>query len=383
MVGRTTADSLGNLVAANRLAWLGEQTKDLGAISLIGYSGGPLTGSVIRDNCVRDVVGVYSGDDGVLHVGYYTWGIYLDNEANGYLVARNVVARAVCAGAFVHLGRGNSIVNNVFVNMTNADGNGGQLAVEGKTSGDITRNNSWARNVVAFARTSTECLIYDAGGSSNFLARYLDRAQTHQNLYYPSGEGAAALVNGEPPAWLLNSTVLTPLGNWSNWRAAGYDAGAAFADPRFVDAARGDFCIEPSSPAFGLIGFEELSPRACQCGEDLLWCPPSLRPSLRKLGPQTPHCERRRARSPRVALGSPPRPPVSFYARVVVVHRCNLVIYLFLSKSSCASLLGVFALGRAGAAAAPLPGWCGPVRERAHGGIFLLFMPGDRHGELD
>ena len=67
--GATPADSQRNTIERNRLRMLGQGTRDLGGISLIGYVGGPNTGTRIAHNCVRDVLGVYAEKDGELTMG--------------------------------------------------------------------------------------------------------------------------------------------------------------------------------------------------------------------------------------------------------------------------------------------------------------------------
>ena len=76
--------------------------------------------------------------------------------------------------------------------------------------------------------------------------------------------------------------MLTPLGNWSNWLAAGYDGGSRVANPRFAAAADDNFCFAKASSASDgngddgaaavarptareLIGFADLPDEICNC----------------------------------------------------------------------------------------------------------------------
>ena len=250
------ADSINNLIARNRLFALGEQTKDFGGISLISYEGGPVSGTTIAHNCVRDVSGAYSGDDGTFYEGYMGHGVYLDNYASGYSVIGNVIRNSDKSHVFFHLGRDNIVENNIFVNATNTEGAGGQLEISGKTSNDDTRNNSFARNIVAFALTSTQSLWSD-GDSGNFRTRFLPPESTTRNIYFPRG-----VEHG--PFWFYATSSLTPLGGWADWRAEGYDNESLVADPLFVDEDAGNFCLSKDSPAFAL-GFESLPASVCNC----------------------------------------------------------------------------------------------------------------------
>ena len=195
------SDSARNLIARNRLATLGEQTKDFGAISLIAYEGAPAANTTIEHNCVRDVLGVYSDADGVVWDGYMSYGVYLDNEASGYAVRQNVLRGATRGNVFFHLGRDNAVENNVLVNATNADGHGGQLAVTGKAG--VTGNNSFSRNVVAFSQTATSCVWYDGGGQANFKPHYLPAARVEANVYFPYSETVASRASPDMsvPTW--------------------------------------------------------------------------------------------------------------------------------------------------------------------------------------
>ena len=50
-----------------------------------------------------------------------SFGIYLDNEASGYAVRGNVIARTEAASVFFHNGFGNTVENNVFYGATNSN----------------------------------------------------------------------------------------------------------------------------------------------------------------------------------------------------------------------------------------------------------------------
>ena len=243
-------DSLDNVVERNRVARVGLATKDLGGISVIAYGMAPPTRTALRENCVADVLGVFSavaGAAGELVSPFMTWGIYLDNEASGYAVSRNVVARNERGCVFVHNGRENGVENNVCLNASIASGDGGQLDLAGSPS-YATANNTFARNVVAWAGAPK---LWSAEGGFDEI--YLPPAGVRDNTYWRFDD-AGARAGSEP--------LLTPLGNWSAWTSARYDAGSAIEDPRFVDAANGNVCLRDDSPALAR-GFAPLPEGLC------------------------------------------------------------------------------------------------------------------------
>ena len=83
---------------------------------------------------------------------------------------------------------------------------------------------------------------------------------TDSNLYYAYG------TKEDRFQLFYNNTQLTPAGNWTMWQAAGKDRHSTVDDePRFVDAAKRDLCLEPGSPAFDL-GFTAIPAHVCAGG---------------------------------------------------------------------------------------------------------------------
>ena len=64
-----------------------QTTRDLGGISFIGQGH---TDTIVRHNCVRDVIGMDIDDTGRLMRPFYSWGVYLDNFATGFRVESNI-----------------------------------------------------------------------------------------------------------------------------------------------------------------------------------------------------------------------------------------------------------------------------------------------------
>ena len=78
-----------------------------------------------------------------------------------------------------------------------------------------------------------------------------------ENVYFPVATTSATTVTASdgshaPPAWWVAERGFTPIGNFSAWRAAGYDVGSIVADPLFIDAQASNFCLAGASPAYAL-----------------------------------------------------------------------------------------------------------------------------------
>ena len=65
--------SHGNTIERNRLSQLAQRTRDLGGLSFIGTGH---SGTVVRHNCVREVVGMDMDDSGRLMRPFFTWSVY-------------------------------------------------------------------------------------------------------------------------------------------------------------------------------------------------------------------------------------------------------------------------------------------------------------------
>merc|ERR1719178_305530 len=100
---------------------MGQQTKDFGGLSFIGYDGVPDARTTVQFNCVRDNIGVHSSASMGILSPYMNYGVYLDNEASGFYVHGNVFKHAVTANVFFHEGRNNVVTNNVLADARNND----------------------------------------------------------------------------------------------------------------------------------------------------------------------------------------------------------------------------------------------------------------------
>ena len=241
------ARSTNNTVIGNRLRYLGLTTKDFGGISLIAYPGASADDSMILNNRVVDVIGAWSSwieGRPKLTSPFMSFGIYLDNEASGYAVRGNVVARTEAASIFYHNGFGNTVENNVFFGATNSNTTTGVLMLQ--ALGNFTRANVFRRNIVVCSSKVPEGRLWN---KAQFKPTAL--ASADSNVYWASDDES-----------FFGNRNLTALGNWSSWTSA-YDSSSMIGDPLFVDAAHDDFCLSLDSPAFGL-GFEALDVGVCR-----------------------------------------------------------------------------------------------------------------------
>lgn len=188
--------------------------------------------TVIRHNRFRDGRG---------------WGIDLDDGASNYHVHGNL-----CIGVSVKLREGDlrTVEHNVFIHPANPPGI--HVGYEGN-------RDRFEHNIVVMS------LGHDV-------------PETDVTYAKPKGEGACYQVIA-PPAqgpileaadWNVFwsdagsfAAEVSPRGggrvrySLEQWRGMGYDRHSVFADPRFVDPARGDYRVAEGSPALGL-GFRQL-----------------------------------------------------------------------------------------------------------------------------
>jgi parallel beta-helix repeat protein len=208
-----------NTIEYNYLHHLGRGVQtDIGAIYTLGIS----TGTVIRNNLIHHV---WDCPD-----GYLACGIYPDEGSTGLLIENNIVYQTSWGGLHVHYGRDNIIRNNIFAFGRSAQIHMGRArnANDGNNWRDVTTSSmTFDRNIV----------LYDRG---DLFKRDSELTADH-NLY-----------------WNTSGPVNFPDGmGLAEWQAKGRDAHAVVADPRFVDAVNGDFCLKPDSPALAL-GFKPI-----------------------------------------------------------------------------------------------------------------------------
>ncbi len=221
---------LRNTIEYNRVRWTNLETYDTGGIEVTQHDRELQSGSVIRYNIVADTLGWYAqGPDKEVRM---SWGIYLDSFAGGYTVANNLTYRNSHGGIMLQGGKGNTVVNNIFVDSTTAQGYFPNFQ-------DNSTGQTLQRNI--FYYTDPEAILI-AGGNLTPEVLRADR-----NLYYcPGIETPRMRVRG--------------IASYAQWQERGFDRSSLIADPRFRNPAEDDYSLGPDSPAFKL-GFEAIDVR--------------------------------------------------------------------------------------------------------------------------
>ena len=200
-----------NIIEWNHVHHIGQgMLSDLGGIYTLGVQ----PGTIIRHNVFHDIE-KYSA-------GYGGWGIYTDEGSSGILIENNLVYRTSTAGFHQHYGRENIVRNNIF-----AWGREAQIM---RTREEDHRSFTFERNIVLWNQG-------DLLGSNWSNNQYL----FDHNLYFDARQ--------KPPRFKDWS--------WDEWQKRGQDVHSIVADPRFVDAANGNFSLKSGSST-AQIGFVPL-----------------------------------------------------------------------------------------------------------------------------
>ncbi|MCC6508180.1 MAG: right-handed parallel beta-helix repeat-containing protein [Pirellulaceae bacterium] len=261
-----------NVVEYNHVHHVNLETQDSGAIYASGRDWVSGRGHLIRYNYIHDSVG-FGWDGKKWATPYFAWGIYLDDACSSTEIVGNVMVRCSRAGLMVHSGRNNLIANNIFV-----DNGQQQLELSGwkadysywqslletmdkryqeviqepawkemaglvppretaSASGEVMVDNVIERNIVSYNGRNVYWM--------NSVNLPMDRVRSDYNLIFSKGQ---------PPVAFRNAKINLA---WKAWQALGADSNSKQGDPRFQDAAKDNYRLEETSPAFKL-GFKAI-----------------------------------------------------------------------------------------------------------------------------
>jgi hypothetical protein len=165
----------------------------------------------------------------VLSYDYGGWGLYPDEGTEGLLMENNLVYDTSDGSFHQHYGKENMIRNNILAFSTPH-----QVAI---TRVEPHLSLTFENNIIYWDSTEAKAIGYQ---SDNAKVDY------KSNLWY------SVDADGKP------GTVDFKGKTHAEWMANGRDAGSLVADPKFVDAKKRDFRLQPDSPALkmGFVPFD-------------------------------------------------------------------------------------------------------------------------------
>jgi parallel beta-helix repeat protein len=218
--GSANNPTANNLIEFNHIHDLGKLAdgepllNDNGGIYTLGVQ----PGTKIRSNLIHDIQAHNFGG----------WGIYLDEGSSQITVENNLVYRTRTGGFHLHMGKDNIVRNNIFAF--------GQLSQLERT----LKENSWEDEGYESFTLENNIIYWQEG---NLLAgKWADgHYVSNRNLY-----------------WYDSDRPIRFGGlSWQQWQRRGRDTDSIVADPLFIAPERGDFRLQPNSPALKM-GFKPL-----------------------------------------------------------------------------------------------------------------------------
>ena len=207
--GYAPSSAARNVVEFNHIHDIGQGLlSDMGAVYTLGDS----PGTRVCANLVHDIVSY----------GYGGWGLYTDEGSTGILLANNIAYNTKCGGFHQHYGKENVLHNNIFAFAKENQIN--------RTRPEEHISFTFQRNIVIINNAAILGQNWEGEG---FRVDF--------NLYWDT----RGPVKTMGPAKL------------KDWLKRGNDAHSLFADPLFVNAAKGDFRLQEESPAYR-IGFQPI-----------------------------------------------------------------------------------------------------------------------------
>ena len=216
--GTTLNGTHNNHITHNHIHHVMQRLDDGGGI----YSLGLQPQTVLAHNHIHDIG----------HIHGKAHGIYLDEGSAGILVESNVIHDT--RSGIVRLQVGTS--SNIIVNNICAFGEAFQVDME------VARTNIFQNNIVCWQRA--KLFRYDKWPNyEKFIS---------QNVYWRTDDEPILLAGHTWDEW--RAIRQTPTGFY---KGATMDQGSVIADPQFVDLARRDFHLKPTSPAYAR-GFQPI-----------------------------------------------------------------------------------------------------------------------------
>lgn len=222
--------SQNNRIEYNHIHHIGGVLSDMGGIYTLGVS----PGTVIRNNHIHNVDANHYGG----------WGIYHDEGSTHLLVENNVVHHTKFAPFNIHFAKELTVRNNIFALGKLEQVSRGR--VEPHKSVYFENNIVYWREGKLFSN-NWEDVPYKFHASAKPKDHPVALTSTFDcdwNLYYN-------------PELKPEEVKMTQDNTWSKWRQRGKDLHSRYADPLFTDPEKGDFTLNPKSPAFGL-GFQPI-----------------------------------------------------------------------------------------------------------------------------
>jgi len=197
-----------NTLAFNHIHHIGWGVlSDMGGIYTLGRS----DGTAVTNNHIHDV---YSYD----YTGRGGWGLYTDEGSAEIVFENNLIHHVKTGCIHQHYGRENIFRNNILA--FSKENQIQRSRIEDHTTVILTNNIIyWDNQTAAF---------YGGGG------RPATDVVVNANTYWNPNGIATNAFNA---------------GSWEAWRAAGHDTQSQIADPLFKNAEKGDFRLDPRSPA--------------------------------------------------------------------------------------------------------------------------------------
>ncbi len=221
-----------NIIEYNHIHDIGQTglLSDMGGIYTLGVS----PGTELRNNHIHDVnANQYGG-----------WGIYNDEGSTHILIENNIVHDTKFAGYNIHYAKEITVRNNIFAFSRIDALSLGRVEphVSAYFEGNIVY---WTEGKLAagFKEDKEYHFHYNPINVETTAMNAKQTIQCDWNVYWMGGAPVDSVKIGDK--------------TFADWQAAGRDTRSVFADPKFVNAEKRDFRLQPDSPAYAF-GFKDI-----------------------------------------------------------------------------------------------------------------------------